>query len=407
MDKLLHRKATAKITLLDENNNVIPSQGVRAELINHKCKFAAGAFTTVPMLDENVPAEFRERLRKDWEYWHGIFNMGILSFYQGRYEPEEGKTMEKQTLRAAEFLKENDCRIKGHPLCWHTVDAQWLMPKTNDEVLENQLNRIRREMTAFKGKITVWDVINEAVIMPEFEKTVNAITRLCQHTGRIPLIKALFERARETDPTATLLINDFNTSVRYRDLIAECIDNGIVPDAIGIQSHQHQGPWGMEKLEEVLERFSVFNIPLHFTETTFVSGHLMPPEIVDLNDYVVTDWPTTAKGEEDQARWVLEWYDRLFAQPNVDVITYWGFEDMGQWLNAPAGLIRLDGTPKPAYDALYQRVNKDWHTDVTTNTDENGVFELSGFKGKYRITCGELSGEAEMNENGELTVIMK
>lgn len=396
MDKLRHRKAARRIIIKDAQGRIIPSQAVHAELKNHRFRFACGAFGTVPMLDERVPAQFRDRLFKDWELWHGLFNMGILSFYQGRYEPEEGKTLEAETLKAANFLRENDCVVKGHPLCWHTVDAQWLMPKSNEEVLANQLGRIKREMTAFNGKVNVWDVINEAVIMPEFEKTVNAITRLCQETGRVPLIKALFEQARATDPKATLLINDFNTTVRYRDLIRECLDAGVVPDAIGIQSHQHQGPWGMEKLEEVLERFSVFGIPLHFTENSFVSGHLMPPEIVDLNDYVVEDWPSTPEGEDNQARWTLEWYDRLFEQPNVEVVTYWGFEDMGQWLNAPAGLLRKDGTPKPAYDALYQRIHKDWHTSVDLHTGEDGSFELEGFMGKYEITCGELKGSVEL-----------
>jgi hypothetical protein len=37
-----------------------------------------------------------------------------------------------------------------------------------------------------------------------------------------------------------------------------------------------------------------------FTETTLVSGRLMPPEIVDLNDYQVEKWPTTPE-EERQA----------------------------------------------------------------------------------------------------------
>ena len=44
---------------------------------------------------------------------------------------------------------------------------------------------------------------------------------------------------------------------------------------------------GRERLEEILERFSVFGLPLHFTENTLLSGHLMPADIVDPNDYQV------------------------------------------------------------------------------------------------------------------------
>ena len=38
-------------------------------------------------------------------------------------------------------------------------------------------------------------------------------------------------------------------------------------------------------------------LPLHLTETTLVSGHLMPPEIEDLNDYQIPHWPSTPEGE--------------------------------------------------------------------------------------------------------------
>lgn len=51
-------------------------------------------------------------------------------------------------------------------LCWHAVAAKWL--------LKNQLARIRREVGAFSEYIALWDVSNEVVIMPIFEKEENA-----------------------------------------------------------------------------------------------------------------------------------------------------------------------------------------------------------------------------------------
>jgi hypothetical protein len=41
----------------------------------------------------------------------------------------------------------------------------------------------------------------------------------------------------------------------------------------------------VEKTLDVLERFARSGLPIHFTEITLVSGRLMPPEIIDLNDY--------------------------------------------------------------------------------------------------------------------------
>ncbi len=85
----------------------------------------------------------------------------------------------------------------------------------------------------------------------------------------------------------------------------------------------------------------------------------MPAEIVDLNDYQVTDWPSTPEGEERQARETLQHYETLFAHPLVEGITWWDLQD-GNWLNAPAGLIRKDGSTKPAYDELLKRIKGEW-----------------------------------------------
>ena len=387
MNDLSHRRASTTLTLLDEQGRPMPGCKVEAELTKHEFLFGTGAFWTMELMNPNTAPERKALLETIWEAWRELHNYATLPFYQGRYEPREGVTMEESTLRAARMLDESGCMVKGHPLCWHTVSALWLLEKTDDEVLENQLSRIRREIGAFHPHIRLWDVINEVVIMPEFDKEENAITRLCQKLGRVELVKKVFDMARQMDPGATLLLNDFNTSERYRQLIEDCLAAGVPIDVIGIQSHQHQGFWGMEKLHEVLERFSTFGLPLHFTENTFISGDLMPAHIVDLNDWRVSEWPSTPEGEDRQARDLLAMADTLFAHPLVKAFTNWEFTDEA-WLGAPAGLVRRDGSRKPAYEALKQRICRDWHTKVSLMTDENGQCTVEGFRGEYALTCG-------------------
>ncbi len=382
MDRYAHRKSQTELTLLDAQGIPMAGRKVRAVLKKHEFKFGCNIFFLPGLLDPNTPPERRAHIRRLWESWSGLFNFGTLPFYQGQYEPKEGITREASLLRTARFLDEQGVAMKGHPLCWHTVSAKWLMDKTDDEVLANQLYRIRRELTAFKPYIHMWDVINEVVIMPIFDHEENAISRLCAKMGRVGLVKAVFDQARAIDPNATLLLNDFNTSPKYKELIADCLAAGVDIDVIGIQSHQHQGFWGEEKLQEVLERFETFGKPIHFTENTFVSGDLMPKHIIDLNDWQVPEWPTTPEGEDRQARDFLSMIDGLFAHPQVEAFTNWDFCD-GAWLGAPAGLVRLDGSHKPSYDAMKQRIWHDWHTDVTLMTDENGKVTVDGFRGEY------------------------
>ncbi len=392
MEKWAHRKSKCDLTIRDVNGQIMPGRTVKIELKQHEFLFGCGIFWLMDLLDPATPPKRRELLETYWQAWSEIFNYGTLPFYQGQYEPKEGVTREEKTLRAAKYLAENGCRVKGHPLCWHTVSAKWLLEKDDEAVLENQLARIRREVGAFKEYITLWDVINEVVIMPVFDKEDNAITRLCQKTGRVPLVKRVFDEARRTDPDATLLLNDFNTSESYRQLIEDCLAAEVPIDVIGIQSHQHQGFWGMEKLHEVLERFGSFKMPMHFTENTFVSGDLMPSHIVDLNDWQVPEWPTTPEGEDRQARDLLQMIDTLFDHPQVEAFTNWDFTD-GAWLGAPAGLLRLDGTRKPSYEALKQRIRSDWHTSLEVMTDEQGKCSVNGFRGRYEVKCDGMSAE--------------
>ncbi|MBO4701396.1 MAG: endo-1,4-beta-xylanase [Lachnospiraceae bacterium] len=408
-----HRKVSKVIKLTNENNEPLKNEKVRIALKKHEFLFGCGAFDTMPYMMAKDPAlagrlpsgifenkDLIEKAEDGMKKWLDLFNYGTLPFYWGNYEREEGKTDEELLLSAAKFLQSKGVTVKGHPLCWHTVCAPWLMDYDNSTIMKKQLDRIEREINAFKGVIDMWDVINEVVIMPIFDKYDNAITRICKEKGRVGLIKEVFDKAYSCNPNATFLINDFNTSISYEILIDGCLSAGVPISAIGIQSHQHQGYWGREKVEEVLERFSHFGLPIHFTENTFVSGDLIPEYIEDLNDWQVPEWPSTPEGEERQADNLKEMYSLLFAHPQVKAITTWDFKD-GAWLGAPSGFLRKDGSLKPAYETLYNLVKKEWSTDEILTTDENGFVKIDAFKGDYIIEAAGKSMTAKFAEDGE------
>ena len=56
------------------------------------------------------------------------------------------------------------------------------------------------------------------------------------------------------------------------------------------------------------------------------------------------------------------------------------------WLGAPAGLIRADGRPKPAYTALTALIKGEWWLRPTElRTDPTGRVTLRGFFGDYVV----------------------
>ena len=403
MDKLKHRKSTICLQIRNSDGTPAANQPVKIDQVSHEFLFGCGAFDALAMINAKEDAE-KEFLKERVDKWLGLFNYGTLPFYWGRYEPVQGMTGQESVMTAAKWLQERGVRLKGHPLCWHTVCAPWLMKYSNEKILQLQLERIHGEVTAFQGVIDMWDVINEVVIMPIFDKYDNAVTRICQENGRIGLVKKVFAAAKESNPSATLLINDFETSESYEILLEGLLEAGVPISAIGIQSHQHQGFWGMDKLNNVLERYSRFGLPIHFTENTLISGELMPPHIVDLNDWQVDAWPTTPEGEARQAREIGLMYRTLFEHPLVQAITTWDFHD-DAWLHAPAGLVRTDNTEKPAYQVLKNLIHGDWETHEEKVTDENGMICLEGFKGGYIISAGEDTARFELkDESPEITL---
>lgn len=360
--------------------------------------------SSIALANGELSGKEKELAEQHHAHFIRLFNQVTLPFYWGGFEAVRGQPQTERLLTTARWFKDQGCVVKGHPLCWQTVTANWLLPMSSPEILDVQLARVQREVSDFAGVIDMWDVVNEAVIMPVYERYDSPITRMCKELGRIEVIRRLFETARAVNPNATLLINDFDVSSAYDILVEGCLAAGIRFDVIGIQSHMHKGYWGVEKTLKVLDHFERFKLPIHFTEVSLLSGHLVPEEIEDLQDYQVDDWPSTPEGEARQVEQVVSHYKTLFAHPLVEAITWWDMSD-GAWLNAPAGLVRRDQSPKPAYDALLKLVKGQWWLSPTTmTTDERGQFTFTGFLGDYDLTLGNDKASISLTDTGEAAI---
>jgi endo-1,4-beta-xylanase len=390
-----HRRGEAVVTVRDATGTPLADTDVSVEQKRHAFAFGNIGFDFVPLANGESGAGVESafggasgRLEHLAELWLELFNTATLPFYWRGFEPQRGAPDTRRILATARWFAERGVTPKGHPLVWHTLAPEWLKDAPLEEIEAVQRARIRRDVTDFAGVIDTWDAINEVVIMPVFEAEENAITRLAQSIGRIPMIRLAFEEARAANPAVTLLLNDFDLSERYEHLIEEVLEAGITIDALGLQTHMHQGYWGEEKMLAMVDRFARFGLPLHLTESTLLSGHLMPPEIVDLNDYQIPSWPSTAEGEERQADEIVRHYRSLLSHPSVQAVNYWGLTDDGAWLGAPVGLVRSDGTTKPSYEALHSLIKQDWWmTPTRLRTDAAGTVRVTGWLGDYEVTA--------------------
>ena len=353
-----------------------PAAGVAVTVRQTRDRFLFGS-NAFGLADGETDAR-RERYR---ERFADLFNFATLPFYWGQYERASGEPAYARLHGMATWCRQHGIVPKGHTLCWHNVPPKWVADMPLDTQHRLQMQRVTREVTAFRSLVDMWDVVNEAVATPTHERAPNPMTRLVRQHGVVPILKEAFTAARQANPEAILLLNDFDHwSGNYEQLIEQCLAAGVPIDAIGIQSHMHNGYIGRDRVLEVCESLGRFGKPIHWTEVSLISGEPHP----DNNWHTqLPDWYSTPDGEARQANEVVDFYTTLYGCPHVEAITWWDLAD-GQWLGAPSGLLRADLTPKPAYTALRKLIRETWaFAPVSVRTDAVGQVTFRAPPGDY------------------------
>lgn len=396
------RTAQMALRLADAENEPLPSLACRVRLTSHEFKLGSNAFRLTNVKEPDLQAAYRER-------YAALLNYATLPFYWGNYEPAKDETSEERLGAMAAWCTEHGVATKGHPLAWHEVFPEWAKALPDEEVLARLQRRVREITTRFRGRIDIWDVVNEATVSERFD---NAVGRWIKREGAAACVAKALGWARAGNPDATLLYNDFNVSPAFEDVCAALVASEAGMDAIGIQSHMHQGHWPIERAWEVCETYARFGRPLHFTELTIPSGRFKEEGDNDWHRQQ-TDWVTTPEGEARQLAYGQQLYTVLFSHPAVEAITWWDFSDYGSWQGAPAGMVRKDMTPKPLYEWLVDAFRQRWWTDETRTADETGWAHLAGFFGEYEVTTRadngrDLRGTFRFARRGEreITVTM-
>src|SRR5690606_15059930 len=107
------------------------------------------------------------------DQWLDLFNFATLPFYWRGFEPTQGEPDTERLMATALWFREHGVTVKGHPLLWHTLAPEWLLPMDNAQVEATIRARITREASQFAGVIDLWDAINEVCILPRFTAEEN------------------------------------------------------------------------------------------------------------------------------------------------------------------------------------------------------------------------------------------
>jgi GH35 family endo-1,4-beta-xylanase len=379
-----HRKSDAAMVVVDTAGNPLPDIKVTVEQTRHHFLFGCNFFQFGKARNSQDEDAYRTQFAD-------LFNYATLAFYWPSYESLQGQPRHAYTEDVAKWCRDHGMTTKGHPLAWNYFEPRWL-PDDLREVRRLQMERITDCVTRFRGLIDIWDVVNEATHYErdELQQRAPKMTKMWTDTGRVPFVNECFQHARSANELSTLLINDYRVDSAYAELIKDLSQQaGHRPfDVIGLQSHMHGGVWSNEKIWETCERFAPFDVPLHFTELTVLSG-AAGWELAKEGK----PWPSTPEGEAQQAKDVARIYTMLFSHPAVTAITWWDFADRNAWQGAPAGFLTKDLTPKPAYTALKDLIKNQWWTRAELMTNAQGGVAFRGFLGDYKVTVQLPSGK--------------
>ncbi len=399
-----NRKRTIKLQFdPPQNVQLANDASVEVNLKQHAFLFGANLFA-FGQYGSEAEAIYRRRFEE-------AMNFATLPYYWHSYQPSPGRSDEPRVRAAAQWCKQRGIVTKGHPVVWN-MEPKWIAKLPRQQRMDLFWGRIPDLIGGYSGSVDIWDVVNESTEGIKYAKQRSATALLDVYTtmGTVGVVDRAFEEARKANSTATLILNDYDTSEAYEKQIQAALDRGAQIDVIGIQAHMHQGFWGVEELWSVCERFSKFKKPIHFTEVTILSGAKMRTIKADWTTHR-TNWRSTTSGEKRQAREVSEMYHVLFSHPSVEAITWWDMSDRDAWLGAPGGLLRRDLEPKEAYYVIKDLVKKGWNTNVSTTLNGSHTVEMRGFFGTYdvKIQSGQKQyrGHFEIKRDGSAIVPVK
>jgi GH35 family endo-1,4-beta-xylanase len=369
-------------------------KGVQVKIEQTTQDFLFGAILFDLVWDRGMGPE-REQLLK--ERFSGLFNLAVLPFYWNSYEPEAGHPRWDLIEPALQWCLDNGITCKGHPLGWtHEVGIPDDVLDLSLEESETLLHaRIMENVTGYRDRITMWDVVNEPVNTVSWEMAHGDRSKEHRYRNDIPLteltgwVESAYKTAYKANPDNQYILNEFRQIAdpvirqRFYDFTVELLERGTPIQGLGLQAHEPRDEWfDPVDVWETLEMYSALGLPLHITEFSPQSGG-----VPITGGYRTGNWT-----QETQATFTEEMYRIWFGHPSVVSINWWGISDANSWLPG-AGFLDGELGSKPAYEVLKRLIREEWMTPVIhAESDGDGILQFRGFHGKYLVAATSAEG---------------
>jgi endo-1,4-beta-xylanase len=304
-----------------------------------------------------------------------------------------------------EFALSNKMEVAGHTLVWHSQTPNWVFGGTNppptnvtfvtatntnspatnrlgrgrfggdfgrytgprasrDELLERMSNHIHTVVGRYKGRIKVWDVVNEA--LADGDGTNVLRNSLWLEIIGPDFIDKAFQFAYEADPGAILRYNDYgleNPAKRKKliTLIRSLQSQKVPVHAVGSQAHLNVSI-KFETMDQALNEIAALGLPIHITEldVNSAAGGQRGFGADVANNAATTEGGLVSNADNKSADAYAGIFRAFLKHGNsVKLVTFWGVNDAVSW-RAQGKPLLFDGNdrPKPAFAAVIAEATK-------------------------------------------------
>ncbi len=250
----------------------------------------------------------------------------------------------------ANFARQHRLSMHGHPLIWYASNAPWLSRVSGGKVEKLMENHIVTVMERYRDVVHSWDVVNEPI--PDIPANDRSRRDDAWYYGAGPdAIKKAFEIAHAVDPSAQLVLNEYDVEfsvekspakrAAFRNLILELLDKGTPIHAVGLQGHLRGGwPIAGQELAAFTAEMRGHGLAVLVTELDVMDQTLPAPQAErdllinrQVRDFLkaaceggplssLTTW-----GIADQYTWIRWAYPRRDGTENRPLPLDWSFKE--------------------------------------------------------------------------------
>ena len=255
-------------------------------------------------------------------------------------QPVEGRFNWGPADTIIEFGEMTGMRLRWHTLVWHSQNPAWLFqdksnpnrPASKELMNQRLKTHIQTIMRRYQGRIESYDVVNEPISDRIGLRNGGEGSKWHEILGA-EYIDNAFRWAREADPKAQLVINDYNLESNPRkrqemyNLVKGMKERGVPVDVIGIQMHiDIQNP-SVQQIRETIELFASLGVKVMVTELD-ISIYTSDSEAKK----TVTD--AMLLGQAQRYKDIFAMLQEQAQKGNLaNMVIFWGPSDGTSWKN--------------------------------------------------------------------------